>query len=276
MTLFQRVTMTLMALTVLSLQVVTNTGCAHGLGAATPDTSIPSPTQLPALARADATPTTPSFAAGGLHKPAGVKHFVVEVTLRGEINDDAAKSIAPIVEAVNASHHDPSQDPVEAVVFIIDTPGGSMMAGTVIAEELQGLETPLVCVVDSHAYSMGFFLLENVCPVRLATSRASLMVHEPHFSGDVTLNNPKRGDFQSISESLRVETEAWLARCAERMDLSLAELAARIRGQEWWLTADEALKAHAVDGVVTSIGRDVERPLERDLKLPSGIPLQLP
>jgi ATP-dependent Clp protease protease subunit len=201
----------------------------------------------------------------------------MQVTLRGEINDDSAKAIQTVTDAVNASRHDPAQDPVEAVVLIIDTPGGSLTAGTVMAEALQSLEVPLVCVVDTHAYSMGAYLLENVCPVRLATSRASVMFHEPHFGGNITMGQPRRGDFDSISESLRVESEAWLTRAAARMGITLPEFMGKIKNTEWWLTATQALEAKAVDRVINSIGRDVIRPLERDLKLPAQTdPLQTP
>jgi len=272
----QRIAMCLTALTLLTLQVMP-AGCVH----AAPVPDAPTQQQLtPPMPTPG--PETPAQVPGlpeGLYKPKGQHHFVVELTLRGEVNDSAAVGVQSVVDAVNASLNDPSQDPVEAVVFVLDTPGGSMVSGTLIAESLQSLAVPLVCVVDAHAYSMGAFLLENVCPVRLATNRASIMFHEPHFSGDVTLTNPRRGDFQSIEESLRVETEAWLKRAAERMGLTLPELAKKLHNNEWWMTAQEALEAKVVDGVVNSIGRDIERPLERNLQLPetvTKVPLSQP
>jgi ATP-dependent protease ClpP protease subunit len=296
MTVIQRVCLALSAVSMLSLQVA----CSHAkplsddiissTSVTPPTTTVPALPPVPDPAPAPDAPdagTAPaeqsqddapvSVPTPGLHKPADEKHFVPILAIRGPINAESAKAVEQVAGALNGSRHDPKQDAVEAVVVIIDTPGGDLSAGTEIVESLQSLEMPMVCVVDEHAYSMGFFILQAACPVRVITDRGSLMTHEPHIGGDVTVSNPTRWDLWGISEGLRVETEAWMSIAAKRMGIDLQSLLAKVRNTEWFMTPDEAKKANAVDCIIGNVQRDVVKPLQEGLELPHrlGVPAGL-
>jgi ATP-dependent protease ClpP protease subunit len=219
----------------------------------------------------------PEITIPGLKKPVWEKHFVVEMFYRGEITEDGAKVITSVVKQVNDSLHDPKQDPVEAMVLVLNTPGGNLTSGTTIVQQLQQLEVPLVCVADSRTFSMGFYILQAACSVRLVTDRGALMIHEPHEATKVTLNEPTRWDYENQAEQLRVASLGWLRVCAQRMNMDPSFLGLRVRNVDWYMTADEALGANAVDAIISNIERDVVKPLKERLELPPqlGVPAVL-
>ena len=212
-----------------------------------------------------------------LKKPSWKNHFVLEVSYKGPINTKGVKIIATVVQLVNASLHDPQADPVEAMVLVLDTSGGDLTDGTTIVQLLEGVDVPLVCVADSRAFSMGFFIIQGACPVRLVTSRGSLMVHEPHEESTTTLSEPNRWDYWNQSEQLRVAALGWLGVCAQRMGMEVPALETHVRNLDWYMTAQEALEAHAVDAVIANVQVDVVKPLEQSLELPPrlGVPAGL-
>jgi ATP-dependent protease ClpP protease subunit len=236
----------------------------------------------PAAAPADPPPSTNADDTAddtGLHKPKYMKHFVEVVTFRGGIDPDNTKALSAIIEAANASRHDPKQDPVEAFVFVYDTEGGQVPAGSDLIDELQSLEMPLVCVVNGDAYSMGMLILQTACPVRLMTNHSALMAHEPHYQGEVkiTLHDPGRIDFQGIADEMEASFRGWVQIMAERMHMDPEVLLAKMRGTMWFMDPKEALKNGAVDAVIGNITRDVLKPLEEELVLPPrlGVPAKL-
>lgn len=287
MTWFQRFSMFLAAALMCTLTATTS--CSHlparpdadaqaqtDPDAASPDAGTP-PDAGAADADADDAPAAPVAEPQLMKKPAWWPHFVPEVTLKGEITPALATQVEAMVAAFNASRHDTQQDPVEGVVLVIDSPGGRLDAGADIVRALQSLEMPLVCVVSGTADSMAALIVETACPIRLATPESSLMFHEPSFQSDVKVHAGGRWEFNAIAESFRVDTEGWMSVVATRMGVPLASLMSRIKNDQWWVTADEALRARLIDGICYwGIARDVTIPLQSTMTLPSGLKLQAP
>ncbi len=130
--------------------------------------------------------------------------------------------------------------------LIINSPGGSVFDGMELIRHIEGLGIPVHCHVDGSAMSMGFAILQ-ACTTRTATLRSMLMAHEPAVSG---MMSGKETGFRNIAEFLRVIRVAMSEMCAARMGMTVEAFTAKIDGdKEWWLSAREALAAHAVDSL---------------------------
>lgn len=287
MTFRQRISLALVTLTTVAL-MGTNACMNHTLapgGAPPADPVQVEPAMTPAAPPAapaaepdagaadDSAPAEPDTSTPevGFHKPAWDKHFVLQLTLRGPIDPDAAKAVGQVVDAVKAAEHDPKQDAIEAVVLVLDTTGGRVDSGQLIINSLQELDVPLVCVIDGDGISMGYLMLQDVCQVRLMTDHSDLMIHEIRMGGAVEIPGT-RGEAKSFEEMMRVMNEGWMTMAAKRMGLTLDQLMAHIRNSAWWMSPEEALANHAVDAVVHNIHSQVIKPLEDGLQLPADLP----
>jgi ATP-dependent protease ClpP protease subunit len=165
--------------------------------------------------------------------------------------DSVKKAIAWLDDAARAKP--------DAIVFEINTGGGSTVAGFELAKAIESSSTPITCVVDGEAASMGFYILQS-CPVRAMTRRSSLMAHEVSF----TIHGRGQPNFwRSIADWIKAHNDAFAEHCAHRLKITLAEYHARTDGGKmWWLNWEEALKVGAVDVVVDSVV-EVEKALKK-------------
>jgi ATP-dependent protease ClpP protease subunit len=147
----------------------------------------------------------------------------------------------------------------DAIVFEINTGGGSTAAGFELTKAIEGGSIPIICVVDGEAASMGFYILQS-CPVRAMTRRSSLMAHEISF----TMQGRGQPNFwRSIADWIKTHNDAFAEHCAHRLKITLAEYHTRTDGGKmWWLNWEEALKVNAVDMVVGSVV-EVEKALKQ-------------
>jgi ATP-dependent Clp protease protease subunit len=163
----------------------------------------------------------------------------------------------------------------QALVIKIDTPGGEVDAGFSLINAIRSLGIATYCVVDDRAYSMGFAILQ-ACTVRLATVRATLMIHEARLG---VIDSPPAGpgpaaagslmpvaDDDERNVSVRAVSRVMAQHCAARMKITLEEYLQRTRG-DWWMTGQEALGFGALDQITLSV-ESVHRYVQ------AGLPLQ--
>lgn len=129
----------------------------------------------------------------------------------------------------------------------IDSYGGSIHWGMELVQHLESLKTPITCVVDWKAYSMGAFLLESeACDKRLMTKRSTILFHEPAA--------PEAGgnehDLRNTADHLNALGKALMAASAERLKMSETAFEKKIHNRSWVMSYREALKMHAVDGIM--------------------------
>jgi ATP-dependent protease ClpP protease subunit len=139
----------------------------------------------------------------------------------------------------------------KAILLDINSPGGEVGAGIRLSKviEIFGLgNIPVVCLVDTQASSMAFYILQS-CTVRLMTDRSLLMAHEPSFSPQYAKSDELKQDAK-ILEKLGHAMNHHMAR---RLKISLAEFEQRVAGKDWFMTDEEALEVGAVDQVVQSL-----------------------
>jgi len=77
-----------------------------------------------------------------------------------------------------------AKDPKKPILFIINSPGGSVDAGMAVWDQVQMLSAPVYTLVTGLAASMGSIL--SLCSgrgKRFATPHARIMIHQPSIHG---------------------------------------------------------------------------------------------
>ncbi|SCA63258.1 ATP-dependent Clp protease proteolytic subunit 1 [Chlamydiales bacterium SCGC AG-110-M15] len=76
------------------------------------------------------------------------------------------------------------KDPGKPILFIINSPGGSVDAGYAIWDQVKMISSPVVTLVTGLAASMGSILSLCAAPdQRFATPNARIMIHQPSIHG---------------------------------------------------------------------------------------------
>jgi ATP-dependent Clp protease protease subunit len=102
------------------------------------------------------------------------------ITLRGPVTRE---SVGEVMHELNALAKE--GEPSDPIYLILNTPGGSVMAGLDLIEFMNKLRRPVFSVAK-YAASMGFHILQN-SPRRYVTKYATIMSHRASggFQGDI-------------------------------------------------------------------------------------------
>ena len=77
--------------------------------------------------------------------------------------------------------------PGQPIVFVINSPGGSVDAGFAVWDQIKMISSPVTTVVTGLAASMGSVLSLCAAPGRrFATPHARIMIHQPSIGGTIT------------------------------------------------------------------------------------------
>lgn len=171
-------------------------------------------------------------------------------------NQEVAASWHKQILAAAASH--------DYVVIEINTPGGRTDIGFFIAKTIEDCGKPTICIVDGFAQSYGFYLLQS-CTVRVMTTRSFLMMHESHYT-NITIGVATKHELQRYADSLKALDDATSVHYANRMGMPVEQIRERISNRDWYFSADDALKYHAVDFVFKSVQESVKT-LEKLIEL---------
>ena len=144
--------------------------------------------------------------------------------------------------------------PGKPILFIINSPGGSVDAGFAIWDQVKMLSSPVITLVTGLAASMGSVLsLVAGKGKRLATANARIMIHQPLIGGVI------RGQATDLDIQAKemLKTRAMLVDIyAEETGRDKATIEKAIN-RDNWMTAGEAKDLGLLDKVVTSM-KDVE------------------
>ncbi len=161
------------------------------------------------------------------------------VQLYGAVTPEIIPKIVQRVLELDAESHEP-------IWLLIDSFGGAVDSGFILIDTIRGLKSPVYCVVTSKAYSMGA-IIAAFCKRRYILPHGTMMFHEASYGAlgeDPSIRS--RIDF-NVKYLDRIHEEL-----AKILQMPLKEYRARIR-DAWWVLADEAVKAHMVDAVVSEI-----------------------
>ena len=145
-------------------------------------------------------------------------------------------------------------NPGKPILFVINSPGGSVDSGFAIWDQVKMLSSPVITLVTGLAASMGSLLsLVAGKGKRLATPNARIMIHQPLISGVI------RGQATDLDIQARemLKTRAMIVEIyseATGKDIKAIEKAI---DRDNWMTVQEAKAFGLLDQVVYSM-KDVE------------------
>ena len=144
--------------------------------------------------------------------------------------------------------------PGKPILFIINSPGGSVDSGFAIWDQIKMLSSPVVTLVTGLAASMGSVLsLVSGKGKRLATPNSRIMIHQPLIGGVI------RGQ----ATDLEIQAKEMIKTRAQLVDLYVHatgkdhKAIEKAIDRDNWMSAEEALEFGLLDKIVTSM-KDVD------------------
>ena len=144
--------------------------------------------------------------------------------------------------------------PGKPIIFIINSPGGSVDSGFAIWDTIKMISSPVITMVTGLAASMGSLLsLSAEKGRRLATPNARIMIHQPLIAGVI------RGQATDLDIQAKemLKTRAMIVSIyahATGKDVKAIEKAI---DRDNWMSSQEAKDFHLLDRIVTSM-KEVE------------------
>jgi ATP-dependent protease ClpP protease subunit len=132
------------------------------------------------------------------------------------------------------------------IYYIINTNGGSLVAGNQIIRAMESAKSPSICIVDRAAYSMGALILSH-CDTAYIHKDASVIFHEGYIGAEGRVS-----EVFSYLDFEKKEFDRLNAETAALLKMKLKDYVAKQK-DEWWLTAKDAEQVGLVDGIVTSL-----------------------
>ena len=154
------------------------------------------------------------------------------LVFRGEVDDE---TISKAIFKLNTMTSD-------TVTIFIDSPGGSVVAGTALLQAITSSNKKIRCVA-SFAASMAFITFQ-ACPERIVMDNSILMSHVP----SVGLGGAQLPNLTSFYNLWVRYTQMIDAAVAKRMQLTVEKYKALIR-DDLWLIGEESLKIKAADRI---------------------------
>lgn len=177
-----------------------------------------------------------------------------EVKLYGEIYPYGVNSAASFI-----ARFDEARKGVDEMNVLLHTQGGDVLEGTLIYNHLKGCGMPVNVIVAGVSCSMGTVLMAAATKV-YGCENSYMMYHAP-----------KGGCFGTATEMEKA------AKCLRGMEKNFKKIYAGKTGKsekeieellvgDNWFTAQEALEAKLIDGIVAPIAADVTQVSAEDLK----------
>lgn len=139
--------------------------------------------------------------------------------------------------------------PGEPILFIINSPGGSVDAGFAIFDQIKMITSPVTTLVTGLAASMGSVLSLSAAPKRrFATANSRFMIHQPHIAG-VIQGQATDLEIQALEilKTRKALVKLYMAQTGK--DEATIDLAL---DRDTWLSPKEALDFGLLDGIVNS------------------------
>lgn len=170
------------------------------------------------------------------------------IFLSDAVDSDSAKDI--IRKLWYLDH----QAPGKPILFIINSPGGSVDSGFAIWDQIKMLSSPVITLVTGLAASMGSLLsLVSGKGKRLATPNSRIMIHQPLIGGVI------RGQ----ATDLEIQAKEMLKTRAQIVDIYVQatgkdqKVIEKAINRDNWMSAEEAMHFGLLDKIVTSM-KDVD------------------
>jgi ATP-dependent Clp protease, protease subunit len=166
------------------------------------------------------------------------------IFLSDAVDSDSAKDI--IRKLWYLDH----QAPGKPILFIINSPGGSVDSGFAIWDQIKLLSSPVYTLVTGLAASMGSLLsLVSGKGKRFATANSRIMIHQPLIGGVI------RGQ----ATDLEIQAKEMLKTRAQIVDVYVhatgkdRAIIEKAINRDNWMSAEEALEFGLLDKIITSM-----------------------
>jgi ATP-dependent Clp protease, protease subunit len=181
------------------------------------------------------------------------------VVLADEVNDESAHRI--VSQLLVLSTDDAESD----ICLLINSPGGSVLAGLAIYDTMQLIPNDVVTVALGLAASMGQVLLcAGAAGKRFAMPNAQVLMHE----GSAGIGG-SAADVAIQASNLLATVDRMRAIIARHTGRTIAEVQTDV-GRDRWFDAEQAREYGFVDHVVTSFAEILPRPTVRTIGLQSA------
>ncbi len=141
------------------------------------------------------------------------------------------------------------QDPGKPILFIINSPGGSVDAGFAIWDQVKMVTSPVTTLITGLAASMGSILSLCANPgKRFATPHSRIMIHQPSINGVIKgqatdLDIQAKEILKTRNALINIYMEA------TGKDFNTIEKAL---DRDTWMTTEEAKDFGLLDGIINS------------------------
>jgi len=139
------------------------------------------------------------------------------------------------------------QDPGKPILFMINSPGGSVDAGFAVWDTIQLISSPVTTLVTGLAASMGSLLSLSAAPgKRYATENSRIMIHQPLIGGVI---KGQATDLEIQAEEM-LKTRQVIVDIYSKSSGKDPEIIAKAIDRDNWMTADEALEFNLLDKII--------------------------
>ena len=142
-----------------------------------------------------------------------------------------------------------SVNPGKPILFVINSPGGSVDSGFAIWDQIQMISSPVTTLVTGLGASIASILSLSAAPKRrFATPNARILIHQPRIGGVI------RGQATDLDIQAReiIKTRKALVDVYVKATGKSPEVIDRAIDRDTWMSAKEALDYGLLDKVVTS------------------------
>ncbi|MCH9621303.1 MAG: ATP-dependent Clp protease proteolytic subunit 1 [Chlamydiia bacterium] len=166
-----------------------------------------------------------------------------KIFLSSQVDEKSAKDI---IRKIWYLEH---TNPGKPILFIINSPGGSVDAGFAIWDQIKMITSPVYTMVTGLAASMGSILsLVAGKGKRFATKNSRIMIHQPLIGGVI----------QGQATDLEIQAKEIIKTREALIDIYMYETGKERKqiekalDRDTWMSAEEALEFGLLDGIVSS------------------------
>ena len=165
------------------------------------------------------------------------------IFLSDAVDNESAQKIIRKLWFLEASN------PGKPILFVINSPGGSVDSGLAIWDQIQMITSPVTTLVTGMAASMGSVLSLAAAPGRrFATKYARIMIHQPSIHAIV---RGQATDLEIHAKEI-IKTRDMLIDLYSKHTGKSKEVIERALDRDTWFSSEEALAFGLLDKVVTS------------------------